>query len=238
MTDLQHQSRQIKKRKNKAALRRARKAKPYQMAALPSPDTVKARIKADRFEVDTDRGWVIVRAEMNRPAQCAQIFREDGLPVFEAREETRLVAENGKARVAQVPVLRRLLFVGLTPDISLADLDYNRFVEAAWTHGEHGWIWTPREWMASARPIMIGPKAMQRFADHITGHRRNGQLTPDMIVAAFDVGDRVKIVDGPLNGHSGPVERVDAIRGRYTVSIEMMAQRTFVELGERQLEAA
>lgn len=240
--NLEHAARQTKaatkKRRNKAAMRRARKAKPYQRVAVTSPEQVRARIKADRFEVADDREWVIVRTEQNRASRCAQLFRDAGLPVFEARQEERLVAENGKARVAQVPVLRRLLFVGVAEDDALADLGSNRFVEALWSMGEDSWIWVPREWMASARPIRIGPKAMQKFADHITGHRRDGKLTPDLIMAAFEIGEHVSIVDGPLNGHSGPVERVDAVKGRYTVAATIFGQATLVELGEKQLEAA
>ncbi|GJE46896.1 Transcription termination/antitermination protein NusG [Methylobacterium soli] len=242
MTNIENTARQAKalarKKKGKAAMRRARKAKPYQRAALPTPERVRARAKTERFEVDEARDWVVVRTEQNRASRCASALRERGFPVFEARQEERLVAENGKARVAQVPLLRRLLFVGLNAADTPGDLTSVQYVESMWARGEEAWIWTPREWLGSARPIRIGPLAMQKFADHITGHRRNGKLVPDLIKALFKAGETIRITDGPFATYNGIIERIDAPRGRYTVLASIFGRATPVELNEDQLEAA
>ncbi|WP_336488405.1 hypothetical protein [Methylobacterium nigriterrae] len=243
MTNLEVTARQAKalarKKRGKAAMRRARKTKPYQRAILPSPERVRARAKTERLEVDESRDWVVVGTEQNRASRCASELRAIGLPVFEARQEERLVAENGKARVAQVPLLRRLLFVGLLREADApGDLARNRSVESLWARGEEAWIWTPRKRLGCARPIRIGPLAMQKFADHITGHRRNGKLVPDLIKVLFTTGETVCIADGPFATYNGVIERIDAPRGRYTVLASILGRATPVELDEDQLGVA
>ncbi len=84
--------------------------------------------------------------------------------MFEARQEERVVAETGKARVAQIPVLRRLMFVGLEEGQGAAHLAYVRYVEAGVV------LWRGRldlddPGMAPlGPPVVIGPFAMQKFA--------------------------------------------------------------------------
>ncbi|AWN43149.1 hypothetical protein [Methylobacterium durans] len=241
LQDVARQTKALAKKKKlsrPARKRRLSRMKIRQRVAMPSPERVRARAKTDRFEVDQDRDWIVVRAEQNRAARCAQMLREAGLPVFEARQEERLVAENGKARVAQVPLLRRLLFVGIAEGEGPADLAAVQHVESVWALGEGSWIWTPREWLASARPIRIGPLAMQKFADHITGHCRNDKLVPDLIKALFSEGETIRISAGPFAACTGVIERIDAARGRYTVVADIFGRATPVELAEDQLEAA
>ncbi len=240
MSDLQQQSRQAKaqkrKKRNAAALRRARKQK--QAHRTPSPDLVRARTKTERFEVDLNCTWVVVRAEYNRAMQCAKALREAGYPVFEARQEERVVAETGKARVAQIPVLRRLMFVGLEEGQGAAHLAYVRYVEAVWSYGEGALTWTTREWLRSAHPVVIGPFAMQKFADNITGHMRGDEEVKDLMDALFRAGDAVRITEGPFLAQAGTVQEVNQRTGRYKIDVTMLGGTVRVELHENQLEAA
>lgn len=240
MSDLQQQARQAKvqtrKKRNKAALRRARKAK--QAHRVPSPDRVRARTKTERFEVDLNCAWVVVRAEFNRAMQCAAALREAGYPVFEARQEERVVAETGKARVAQIPVLRRLMFVGLDGGQWVGHLDRVRYVDAVWAYGDGSLIWTPREWLRSAHPVTVGPLAMQKFADHITGHMRDGEEVKDLVDALFGAGDAVRITEGPFLAQAGTVQEVNQRTSRYKIDVTMLGGTVRVELHENQLEAA
>lgn len=250
MSDLQQQSRQAKaqkrKKRNAAALRRARKAK--QAHRVPSPDRVRARTKTERFEVDLNCTWVVVRAEFNRAIQCAKALREAGYPVFEARQEERVVAETGKARVAQIPVLRRLMFVGLDDGRLIGHqseqprrqphLSTIRYLEAVWSYGDGALTWTPREWLRSACPVAIGPLAMQKFADNITGHMRGDEEVKDLVDALFRAGDAVRITEGPFLGQPGNVQEVNQRTSRYKIDVTMLGGTVRVELHENQLEAA
>lgn len=242
MSDLQQTARQtkalVRKKRNTAAMRRLRKTKSYLHRPAPTPERVRARTKTERFEVDQARDWVVVRAMQNRASECAGLARQKGLPVFEARQEERLVAENGKARVAQVPVLRRLLFVGISPNDERGALYHNQQVEALWTTSAEGLAWTPREWMDGASPVRIGPLAMQKFADHITGHRRDDKLVGDLLQALFAIGDRVTIRDGAFVTYDGRVEATDPSKGRCKVAITVFGRETMVEIDEKALEAA
>lgn len=242
MTDLQHSARQSKalarKKRNKAAMRRARKAKQAHRTPGPTSGRIRARLKTERFEVDQALSWVVVRAEFNRASACAAALRRAGLAVFEARQEERLVAENGKARVAQVPVLRRLIFVGMASPAGVADLERIRFLDAVWALGEASWVWTPRKWVRSARPIWIGPRAMQRFADHITGHLRDDEAVHDVVEALFAKGETVRVVDGAFSDYVGAVREHFERRGRYRIDINMLGGVVSLELDEKQLEAA
>lgn len=78
--------------------------------------------------------------------------------------------------------------------------------------------------------------AMQKFADHITGHRPNGKLTLDVLSAHFDVGHIVRVSDGPFATHKGEIDRVDIPRGRYIVLVNTFDHTTPIELEEKQLK--
>ena len=117
-------------RRNRKAARKRREAlkaaKPYQPAAKQTAKRIRANRKAERFDVDDGRGWLVVRAARGRYGHCAQILRQAGCPVFEARQEVR-VTRDGRSTVSRPPMLRRLLFVGVDgPEFAclLTGLDY------------------------------------------------------------------------------------------------------------------
>ncbi len=56
------------------------------------------------------------------------------------------------------------------------------------------------------------------------------------VIVNYDVGDNVKIVDGPLEGFMGIVEELDAAKDHVRVMISMFGRETPVELQLDQVE--
>ena len=57
------------------------------------------------------------------------------------------------------------------------------------------------------------------------------------IVAGFDVGDTVKVIDGPLESFLGTVEEVEPSKHRVRVIVSMFGRETPVDLDYDQVEA-
>ena len=55
-------------------------------------------------------------------------------------------------------------------------------------------------------------------------------------VAKFNVGDTVKVIDGPLDGFLGTVDEVDAEKNRLRVVLSMFGRETPVDLELDQVE--
>ena len=56
-------------------------------------------------------------------------------------------------------------------------------------------------------------------------------------VAGFDVGDTVKVIDGPLESFLGTVEEVEPTKNRVRVIVSMFGRETPVDLDYDQVEA-
>ena len=56
------------------------------------------------------------------------------------------------------------------------------------------------------------------------------------IVVLYNVGDRVRICDGPLESFNGVVEEIDAEKNKVTVVVSMFGRETPVELELDQVE--
>lgn len=58
------------------------------------------------------------------------------------------------------------------------------------------------------------------------------------VISGFNIGDSVKVTDGPLEGFLGVVEDVDAAKNRVRVIVSMFGRETPVDLDYYQVVAA
>ena len=80
-------------------------------------------------------------------------------------------------------------------------------------------------------PTPLPPQEMDAIFEEMRGEREKPK--PKIM---FEVGEQVKIVEGPLSNFSGYVDEVNAERGRLKVLVEVFERRTPVECEFWQVE--
>ena len=81
------------------------------------------------------------------------------------------------------------------------------------------------------RPVPIS----EAEADRILQHETRGAETSRR-ANLLEVGEQVKVIDGPFSSFGGTIEEVDAERGRLKVSVSIFGRSTPVELEFDQVE--
>lgn len=84
---------------------------------------------------------------------------------------------------------------------------------------------------SGARPLPVSEKEVQR----IVGAMEEGVERPKPTIR-FDIGEMVKVTDGPFASFDGVVESVDEERSRLRVAVSIFGRATPVELEYDQVE--
>jgi len=82
-------------------------------------------------------------------------------------------------------------------------------------------------------PVPVSDKEI----DKILGNIKEGSLTPEPSLS-FDVGEQVKVCEGPFASFSGLVEEVDEEKSKLKVSVSIFGRPTPIELEYNQVEKA
>ena len=83
----------------------------------------------------------------------------------------------------------------------------------------------------SGNPVPVSDKEI----DKILGNIKEGLLVPEPSVS-FDIGEQVKVCEGPFASFSGLVEEVDEEKSKLKVSVSIFGRPTPIELEYNQVE--
>lgn len=83
------------------------------------------------------------------------------------------------------------------------------------------------------KPIPMRPREVEAMLSQIKEREEN--VRPAI---SFEVGDTVKVADGPFQSQNGVVEEIDPERGKLRVSVTIFGRSTPVELEYWQVERA
>jgi transcriptional antiterminator NusG len=85
---------------------------------------------------------------------------------------------------------------------------------------------------AKGKPAPISNAEAERLMKQL----EEGAAAPSRTTILYEIGETVKVVDGPFNSFTGVVENVDQDKTRLTVSVSIFGRATPVELDFTQVE--
>jgi len=83
----------------------------------------------------------------------------------------------------------------------------------------------------TGKPVPVSNKEI----DKILGNIKEGSLIPEPVLT-FDIGEQVKVCEGPFASFTGLVEEVDEEKSRLKVSVSIFGRPTPIELEYNQVE--
>ena len=84
-------------------------------------------------------------------------------------------------------------------------------------------------------PAGVPARVSDKEIDKILGNIKEGSLVPEPTLT-FDVGEQVKVCEGPFASFTGLVEEVDEEKSRLKVSVSIFGRPTPIELEYNQVE--
>jgi len=84
---------------------------------------------------------------------------------------------------------------------------------------------------ATGSPARVSDKEI----DKILGNIKEGSLIPEPRIS-FDIGEQVKVCEGPFASFTGLVEEIDEEKSRLKVSVSIFGRPTPIELEYNQVE--
>ena len=84
---------------------------------------------------------------------------------------------------------------------------------------------------SAGTPVPVQEKEI----DKIMGNIKEGKLAPKTLIS-FDIGEQVKVCEGPFASFSGLVEEVDEEKSRLKVSVSIFGRPTPIDLEYNQVE--
>ena len=84
----------------------------------------------------------------------------------------------------------------------------------------------------SSRPKPLSDQEVSAMFDQTGEHKAKDKVS---VVVDFNVGEHVKIIDGPFNNFTGLVEEINAEKGRLRVKVEIFGRGTPVDLDFAQV---
>ena len=147
--------------------------------------------------------------------------------IFEVLIPTERISEVKRGKKTET--VRKLLPGYLIINMHLLD-EQNQLVDRTWyfireTPGVIGFAGT------KDRPIPMRDQEVQTMLAQMAA--REDTVKPKV---TFEVGETVKVADGPFQNQSGIVEEIDPERGKLRVSVSIFGRSTPVELEYWQVE--
>ncbi len=182
---------------------------------------------AARPASNPDHKWYIVHAYSNFEKKVAETIREQaqaqglGDDFSEILVPTEDVTEIRRGRKVNA---ERKFFPGyVLVKMNLSDA---AFVLVKNTPKVTGFLGS------GSKPAPVSEKEVQR----IIGSIEEGGEARAKPTIQFDLGEKVKVTDGPFQGFDGSVESVDEERARLRVSVSIFGRATPVDLEYTQVE--
>ena len=185
---------------------------------------------------DDNRKWYAVQTRCNMEKKAVESLKRqidiEDMGEYISKDDILLPTEtvseikNGKKRVNTRNLYPGYIFVR----VKLYDDDDN-FLEKPWyfVRGINGII----NFMGGERPVALKKDEIERIFEQI--NQSKGTEKPKV---SFEVGEEVKINDGPFVSLTGRIDEIDPERGKLKVSVSIFGRFTPVELEYWQVTRA
>jgi len=172
--------------------------------------------------------WYIVHAFSNFESKVAQSMREQAQQrgLSELFDEILVPSEEvAEIRKGRRIMIDRKLYPGyVLVNVDLTDEAYHLIKNTPKVTGFLG--------ADKSKPVPIS----QAEADRIKGQVVEAGEAAKRPVILFEIGEQVKVADGPFASFNGTVEEIDEVKQRLKVAVSIFGRATPVELEFTQVE--